>query len=84
MFIESLTPEQLVDFARLLMLASFFGGLAGALAWSLVDCVFQLVEIALEKLRGPGDRVRDLDTRRRLHLMAAMAARRELRKLKAA
>lgn len=80
MFIESLTPEQLVDFARLLMLAAFFGGLAGALASSLVSGVFQLVAIGLEKLRGP-DRVRDLDTRRRLHLTAAMTARRELRKL---
>lgn len=80
MFIESLTPDQLVDFAQLLLLVAFLGAFFGGMAMSVVTGIFDLVAMVFEKLRGP-DRVRDLDTRRRLHLTAAMAARRELRKL---
>lgn len=83
MFIESLTPDQLVSFAQLLLLVAFLGAMAGAMAMSFFTGVFDIVAMVFKKLRVP-DRVRDLDTRRRLHLTAAMAARRELRKLREA
>lgn len=82
MFIESLTPGQLVDFAQLLALAAFFGGLVGALAVPVVSGSFDLLCSLSEKaIRGPGARVRDLRISRRMHLIAARTARRELRKL---
>mgnify|MGYP000471022942 CR=1 FL=1 len=82
MFIESLTPGQLVEFAQLVIFAAFLGALVGAMALPLLLQLFELVFAGLVKVaRGPGARVRDLSTSRRLHLTAAMTARRELRKL---
>jgi len=83
MFIESLTPGQLVEFAQLVIFAAFLGALVGAMAVPLVAQVFDFLAARLEKvIRGPGARVRDLRMSRRLHLTAAMTARRELRKLR--
>lgn len=83
MFIESLTPDQLVQFAQLVIFAAFLGALVGVMAVPLVAQLFDLLFTSLVKaVRGPGARVRDLRMSRRLHLTAAMTARRELRKLR--
>ena len=83
MFIESLTPDQLVAFAQLVIFAAFLGALVGAMALPLLLQLFELVLSGLVKVaRGPGARVRDLHMSRRVHLTAAMTARRELRKLR--
>lgn len=84
MFIESLTPDQLVNFAQLLLLAAFFGGLLGALGATLLPTLFESVFGLVERAtRGPVTRARDLRMSRRLHLIAARTARRELRKIHA-
>lgn len=83
MFIESLTPEQLIEFAHLVIYGAFLGGVAGSMAGPLLLGLFGLVVTGLEKVtRSPETRLRDLHTRRRLHLTAAMTVRRELRKLR--
>lgn len=84
MFIESLTPDQLVRFAQLLALTAFLGGLLGALASTLIPSFFEAVfALIAHAVRGPATRARDLRMSRRLHLIAARTARRELRKLHA-
>lgn len=83
MFIESLTLEQLARYAELLTFVAFLGGLVGAFAASLIPDLLGLAATAVSNVtRGPGARVRDLHRSRRLHLTAAMTARRELRKLR--
>ncbi|QTX21130.1 hypothetical protein [Comamonas aquatica] len=83
MFIESLTPDQLVQFAQLVIFAAFLGALVGVVAVPLLAQLLDLLLGGLVKaVRGPGARVRDLRMSRRLHLTAAMTARRELRKLR--
>ena len=84
MFIESLTPDQLVHFAQLLLLTAFLGGFLGVVSSTLLPIVFDAVFGAAGRLtRGPATRARDLRMSRRLHLIAARTARRELRKLHA-
>lgn len=84
MFIESLTPDQLVRFVSLVCLSAVVGGVLGSLAVSLFHGLFDAVARGVEKAsRGdPSDRVAALYRSRRLHLTAAMTARRELRKLR--
>lgn len=84
MFIESLTPDQLVRFGQLLLLAAFLGGLLGVVVSTLLPMVFDALFGAIGRLTsGPATRARDLRMSRRLHLIAARTARRELRKLHA-
>lgn len=84
MFIESLTPDQLVRFAYLVSLSAVVGGVLGSLGVSLCRGLFDAVSRGVEKsLReSPSERVASLCRSRRLHLTAAMTARRELRKLR--
>lgn len=83
MFIESLTPDQLVRFAYLVSLSAVVGGVVGSLAVSLCSGLFDAIARGVEKAsRDPSDRVAALCRSRRLHLTAAMTARRELRKLR--
>lgn len=83
MFIESLTPDQLVRFAYLVSLSAVVGGVLGSLAVSLCRGLFDAVARGVEKATcEPADRVASLCRSRRLHLTAAMTARRELRKLR--
>ncbi|MBD9401010.1 hypothetical protein [Comamonas sp. CMM02] len=83
MFIESLTPDQLVEFAQLVIYAAFLGGVVGSMAGPILLGLFGLVTTGLEKVtRSPEARSRELHTKRRVLLTAAMTARRELRKLR--
>lgn len=84
MFIESLTPDQLVRFAYLVSLSAFVGGVIGSLAVSFFAGLFDAIARGVEKVSrdGPSERVASLCRSRRLHLTAAMTARRELRKLR--
>lgn len=83
MFIESLTPDQLVSFAKLVALCAFFGGLVGSLAVALFSGLLNAVADGVGRsTRTSTDRVADLRRDRRLHLIAALTARRELRKLR--
>lgn len=83
MFIESLTPEQLAEFVQLVLYAACLGGLVGSMAGPVLFGLFGLVATGLEKVtRGPEARLRELRTKRRVLLTAAMTARRELRKLR--
>lgn len=50
MFIESLTPDQLVAFAQLVIFAAFLGALVGAMALPLLLQLFELVFAGLVKV----------------------------------
>lgn len=85
MFIESLTPEQLLQFAELVILASFFGALLGANLGGLFYCLARAFGWGARKLFGEkkSDRelMRDLARERVYLLMRARTCKLDIRKL---
>ncbi|MBD7959331.1 hypothetical protein [Comamonas avium] len=84
MIIESLTPDQLVHFTELLLLASFMGAFAGANLGGFFDLLYRLFGWGSSKLFGPEkselETIADLQFQRRVLLIRARTAGRELRK----
>lgn len=86
MFIESLTPDQLVQLAQALMLAAAIGGFIGANLGGFFELIFRLFGWGISALFGPKktalQAIEDLEGQRRCFLIRARTARRELRKLR--
>lgn len=84
MFIESLTPDQLLLFTELLLWASFLGAFVGANLGGFFDLVARVFGWASKALFGPKkselEAIKDLQCQRRVFLMRARIAGRELRK----
>lgn len=84
MFIESLTPGQLVLFTELLLLASFLGAFVGANLGGFFDLLARVFGWASKAVFGPEkselEAIKDLQFQRRVSLMRARTASRELRK----
>lgn len=84
MFIESLTPEQLVQLTQALMLAAAIGGFFGATAGPLAELFVSFLGWGIRTLFGPKkselEAIADLQCQRRVFLLRARTAGRELRK----
>lgn len=84
MFIESLTPEQLGLLVELLLLTSFFGAFVGANLGGFFELVGRLFGWASKSIFGPKksphEAIKELRMQRRIFLMRARIARRELHK----
>lgn len=84
MFIESLTPDQLVQFAQALMLAAAIGGFLGASAGPLFELFVSFLGWGIRTLFSPKKSelavIKDLQVQRRVFLIRARTAGRELRK----
>ncbi len=85
MFIESLTPDQLVHFTALLLLASFMGAFAGANLGGFFDLLARIFGWSAHKLFGEEkserELLRDLARERVYLLMRARTCKLEMRKL---
>lgn len=84
MFIESLTPDQLVQLTQALMLAAAIGGFLGAVAGPLSELFVCFLGWGIRTLFSPKKSelavIKDLQVQRRVFLTRARTAGRELRK----
>lgn len=84
MFIESLTPEQLGLLFEYLLLTAFLGAFVGANFGGFFELVARLFGWASRSVFGPKksplEEVKELRMQRRIFLMRARIARRELHK----
>lgn len=82
----SLTPDELMRFVNALMLASAAGAFFGAICGPLFELLVCLLSHGARALFGPKkselERLKDLECQRRLFLIRARTAGRELRKLR--